>query len=82
MNSVTAKGETPFCVAACNDQVHILEMLHAAGADIRKTNNDGCTGVHLAAIHGRAKALNFFIKIKEPMNTPDPKGLRPIHHCW
>ena len=81
MNGVTAGGETPFCLAAAHAQLAILELLHEAGADIRKPNNKGRTGVHLAAIRGHTKVLAFFIRIKEPLNMPDPDGLRPIHHC-
>lgn len=54
-------GQTPLHLAAKKDDAEMVAMLLNHSADIRLTNIEGCTCIHVAAFQGNANALKVLL---------------------
>ena len=58
MNAIFKKNQTGLMLAAMNGHVLIIrELLHLAGLDLNKCDNEGNTALHLAAQAGVLKQV-------------------------
>lgn len=62
-------GETPLHIAIREDNLHIAELLLAAGADSSKIYNDGEAPIHIAAKHGKAHIVGTLLKYGSDVNS-------------
>ena len=80
----------------CKGHLEIVNVLVAAGAEVKKTNNDGITPLHLASCFGNVEVLKVLIRAKADVRIESTQGEAPVdiaatseircyiheHHPW
>ena len=72
----------PLTWAAMMGQTHAAELLLQHGANIKGTNKDGNTALHLAAFLGHAETAELLIKNGASVNTKNHDGGTPVDILW
>ena len=54
-------GSTPMFFAAQDNQLDVMKLLLAAGADVNKACADGCSPLHIAVQDGHAGVVSLLI---------------------
>ena len=71
------------CAPTWSLQVHAVEALLAAGADVSIGEKDGYTPMHGAGFQGRAKVAKLLAAAGVDVNDVHADGYAPIHRaCW
>lgn len=78
-----ARGETALDVAVKSDSTAMLRILHAAGADLNRTNvgSQSITPLHRGALLGRTNAVAFLTQEGVEVNCLLVDGKTPLHLC-
>ena len=76
-NIVTGGQLTPLFIAAARGHEAVLAMLIKAGADVNRSNDDGCTPLIIAAAHGHEAVLVALLKAGAPMTVTNG-GCMPL----
>ncbi|RDD38316.1 Ankyrin repeat domain-containing protein 53 [Trichoplax sp. H2] len=80
-NTSNVAGWTPLHLAINNDNsnrsLECVQYLLRAGADPSKTNRDGLTPAHMAAICGSVDCLKELIAVNAIVTQPDERGHTP-----
>ncbi len=71
------KGWTPAMAAAYVQDCD--ELSRFADDDLRATNDEGVTALHIAALHSKSRALHVLLqRVPSDVNRPDKKGRTPL----
>jgi len=76
LNIASKLGRTPLHIAADGNEHECLELLIAAGADIRRADNYGRMPLHYA--HGKSTLLLLRAGAGADVNTEDDQGKTPL----
>src|SRR5439155_21802689 len=78
LRASTAKGFTPFLMAARNGDIAMANVLLAAGADVNTLGSDGTHVLPLALVNGQAAFAQFLLERGADPNGP-MGGIRALH---
>jgi ankyrin repeat protein len=73
------KEQTPLQYAVESGFTEIVKLLIENGADLNKSNNDGCTPLHLAATYGHLEVIKLLIENGADIHKSDNGGCTPLH---
>jgi ankyrin repeat protein len=78
VDSLNNKNQTPLMLAACNDDVRMLELLIHQGAWPDKVDIYGRNVLHHALMRKSENAALFLLPKLRHKNAPDRHGMRPL----
>ncbi|CAH1407609.1 unnamed protein product [Nezara viridula] len=78
LNGKTIFGNTPLVLAIMHDNIEVMEMLLAAGADPNKPHTFERTPLHIAAFFGRVRATVILINYEANVNVVDCFDQTPL----
>lgn len=67
---------TPLHEAAAFDQIEVIELLVAKGADINATDMNGDTPLHKAVAYGSTKSIKLLLKLGAKRSIRNKKGYK------
>lgn len=71
-------GRTPLMYAVRNDDMEILQLLMDAGAKIDTRSNMKQTALHIAAVSGQPKMVDFLVEHGAEVDARDYRGHTPL----
>jgi hypothetical protein len=77
----SADGNTPLLHAAALNNVPAAEALMASGANPNDANNQGGTGLHIAAEFGHVDMTFALLRRDADLNFRDARGWTPLHRA-
>ncbi|XP_064601536.1 serine/threonine-protein phosphatase 6 regulatory ankyrin repeat subunit A-like [Liolophura sinensis] len=72
---------TPLLAAVSLNHVEITMILLKAGAEINRTDRNGCTPLYKAAYHGRPVLVDILVREGADINKPDKDLQTPLYIC-
>jgi ankyrin repeat protein len=78
VNTPGGFGNRPLKIAAVRGDVHAIEVLVAAGAEIDALNEDGWTALHHAASQGHLPAIQRLVELGATLDVREKDGLTPL----
>ena len=70
----TPAGEPPFCIAAMQENVEALRLMHALGCDIHLKNPNGVSPLHNAVLNEHTCVVRTLIEIGYDINVKTAKN--------